>query len=60
MYLSTARLARTASTILTAARERRELRGRERAFGTGYGNSSGYAADRRYIRDWGNARFRFA
>ena len=33
---------------------------RERDFGVGYGNSSGYAADRRYTRDWGNAHFRFA
>ena len=33
---------------------------RERDFGVGYGNSSGYASDKRYVRDWGNARFRFA
>lgn len=31
-----------------------------REFGTGYGNSSGYASHKRYVRDWGNARFRFA
>lgn len=33
---------------------------RERAFGVGYGNSSGYASDKRYVPDAGNARFRFA
>ena len=33
---------------------------RERDFGVGYGNSSGYASARRYTRDWGNARFRVA
>lgn len=31
-----------------------------REFGTGYGNSSGYASPRRYVRDTGTARFRFA
>ncbi|TDK23850.1 hypothetical protein E2F46_09995 [Luteimonas aestuarii] len=31
-----------------------------REFGTGYGNSSGYASPRRYVRDTGVARFRFA
>ena len=33
---------------------------RERSFGTGYGNSSGYAADKRYTSDWGQLRFRCA
>jgi len=33
---------------------------RARAFGVGYGNSSGYASDRRYTPESGNARFRFA
>lgn len=33
---------------------------RERGFGIGYGNSSGYASDRRYVPSTGNARFRFA
>lgn len=33
---------------------------RERAFGTGYGNSSGYAMDKRYTTDWGQIRFRCA
>ena len=31
---------------------------RARDFGTGYGRSSGYASDRRYTSDWGQARFR--
>jgi hypothetical protein len=30
---------------------------RNRDFGVGYGNSSGYASGRRYASDWGNARF---
>ncbi|MGH8033405.1 MAG: hypothetical protein ACREO8_13860 [Luteimonas sp.] len=34
---------------------RREHRARD--FGVGYGSSSGYAADRRYADNWGNARF---
>ena len=35
-------------------------RHRERDFGVGYGNSSGYASDRRYTPAAGTARFRFA
>lgn len=31
---------------------------RARDFGVGYGNSSGYASGKRYVRDWGPARFR--
>ena len=32
---------------------------RQRDVGVGYGNSSGYASDRRYARDWsGQPRFR--
>jgi hypothetical protein len=31
---------------------------RERAFGTGYGRSSGYASAKRYTNDWGLTRFR--
>ncbi len=31
---------------------------RARDFGVGYGRSSGYASDKRYTDDWGNARFR--
>lgn len=30
----------------------------ERTTGTGYGRSSGYAANRRYTSDWGQVRFR--
>jgi hypothetical protein len=33
---------------------------RERDFGIGYGNSSGYATDRRYTSEWGPTRFRCA
>lgn len=33
---------------------------RDRDFGIGYGKSSGYAADKRYTSDWGQARFRCA
>ncbi|MFC3551910.1 hypothetical protein ACFOLC_12945 [Lysobacter cavernae] len=33
---------------------------RERDFGIGYGNSSGYASNRRYTRDWAQPRFRCA
>ncbi len=33
---------------------------RERDFGIGYGNSSGYASDRRYAENWGQDRFRMA
>jgi hypothetical protein len=43
---------------LAAARHRDVVPARE--FGTGYGNSSGYASQKRYVRDSGNARFRFA
>ncbi len=38
-----------------ARRERRE-----RDFGIGYGNSSGYGATRRYASDWGLVRFRYS
>ena len=33
---------------------------RERDFGVGYGNSSGYASNRRYTSEWAPPRFRFA
>jgi hypothetical protein len=43
---------------LVPARARRAIY-RERDIGVGYGNSSGYASERRYIRDWvGQPRFR--
>lgn len=31
---------------------------RNRDFGVGYGNSSGYASGKHYATNWGNARFR--
>ena len=46
-------------STVTLARIARPER-RERDFGVGYGNSSGYASNKRYVRDWGNARFRIA
>ena len=42
------------AAIAQSARHER----RERDFGVGYGSSSGYAATRRYVRDWGLTRFR--
>ncbi|HVI59611.1 MAG TPA: hypothetical protein VM619_12185 [Luteimonas sp.] len=30
---------------------------RARDFGIGYGRSSGYASGKRYVDNWGNARF---
>ncbi|MBP6797609.1 MAG: hypothetical protein KA124_05890 [Luteimonas sp.] len=47
-------------TARNAAPSRPQFDRRERDFGIGYGNSSGYASARRYTRDWGNARFRVA
>lgn len=35
-------------------------REREREFGIGYGNSSGYGTRRRYTTPWGQSRFRCA
>lgn len=32
---------------------------RPRDFGVGYGNSSGYASDKRYTPLWGQPRFKF-
>jgi hypothetical protein len=46
----------TARSIRTVAPVRRAIQ-RERDFGVGYGNSSGYASGKRYVKDWGNARF---
>lgn len=48
----------TDNVIAFAAKARRNYG--ERGFGTGYGNSSGYAADKRYTSDWGQLRFRCA
>jgi hypothetical protein len=46
--------------VPTASAARAHAARPTRDFGTGYGNSSGYASNKRYVRDWGNARFRFA
>jgi hypothetical protein len=48
----------TNNVIAFTAKSRRSYS--ERSFGTGYGNSSGYAADKRYTSDWGQLRFRCA
>lgn len=45
----------TRSTVASPATARRYS---ERTIGTGYGRSSGYAANRRYTSDWGQVRFR--
>ena len=57
--ITTARTTPT-PTARNAAPSRPQFDRRERDFGIGYGNSSGYASARRYTRDWGNARFRVA
>ena len=46
-------------SFATASSSSRPQR-RERDFGVGYGNSSGYAAPRRYIGDNGPRMFRLA
>ncbi|RPE80057.1 hypothetical protein [Vulcaniibacterium tengchongense] len=46
-------------TPLPAAAPARHVH-RERDFGIGYGNSSGYASERRYVREWMQPRFRCA
>ena len=33
---------------------------RERDFGVGYGNSSGYASERKYASQWAPSRFKLA
>jgi hypothetical protein len=49
---------RPAAKAQAAQRVRRAVY-RERDVGIGYGNSSGYASERRYARDWtGQPRFR--
>ena len=45
----------TAVVVALPIRQRRE-----RDFGIGYGNSSGYATERRYVRDSFQPRFRCA
>lgn len=50
----------TAQTLRGSATTSARFDRRERDFGIGYGNSSGYASVRRYTRDSGNQRFRVA
>lgn len=45
--------------LMASAIPMRHLR-RERDFGVGYGNSSGYASGKRYTSDWPATRFRMA
>jgi hypothetical protein len=52
-------LQRPATNKLQATTRVRRAVYRERDIGVGSGNSSGYASDRRYARDWaGQPRFR--
>ena len=44
---------------VAATQPARHLR-RERDFGVGYGNSSGYASTRKYASNWAPPRFKFA
>ncbi len=46
------------NVVTFAVKARRSYR--ERSFGIGYGNSSGYGFDKRYTTDWGQIRFRCA
>lgn len=46
------------SRVESASGHSQASRYRARDFGTGYGTSSGYALDKRYTSDWGQARFR--
>ena len=58
MNVQTKTPAANASSNVIALNARRERR--ERDFGIGYGNSSGYASAKRYTNDWGLTRFRCA
>lgn len=51
--------ANTTSNVVSIASKTRRSYG-ARSFGVGYGNSSGYAMDKRYTTDWGQIRFRCA
>ncbi len=53
-------LPRTAVPTPGSLRPRLAFERRERGFGVGYGNSSGYASERRYTPRPVTARFRFA
>ena len=52
---------RTPVTVLSrseSAPHSQASRYRERDFGIGYGNSSGYGCEEHYVRPWGADRFR--
>ncbi len=49
----------TTGNVVSIASKARRSYG-VRSFGAGYGNSSGYAMDKRYTTDWGQIRFRCA
>jgi hypothetical protein len=57
LFAKPAAPARLTANLLNAAPARPH---RERDFGIGYGNSSGYASNRRYTSEWGPTRFRCA
>lgn len=58
--MNTQRLVPHADPVQTAARPRPPVRGthRDRDFGIGYGNSSGYGQDRRYAEGRTRSMFR--
>ncbi len=58
LFAKPAAPARLTANLLSAAAPARTHR--ERDFGIGYGNSSGYASNRRYTSEWGPTRFRCA
>ena len=60
MYATTQTLPRQTATLPRTLRPLPAFERRERGFGVGYGNSSGYASDRRYTPATGTTRFRFA
>lgn len=56
---TTRTVATTAPTAAKTVAPVRHLH-RQRDFGVGYGNSSGYASNRSYASNWVQPRFRFA
>ncbi|MBX9401182.1 hypothetical protein K4L06_07635 [Lysobacter sp. BMK333-48F3] len=60
--LTTTRTVTTTTTAPAAAKTVAPVRHlhRQRDFGVGYGNSSGYASNRSYASNWVQPRFRFA
>ena len=59
MNTTTQTLVHDTVTLARALRPLPASERRERGFGVGYGNSSGYASSRRYVPSAGTARFRF-